>query len=283
MPSKKRSEDEQMSMFEEKAPAGITAPKDTAGNRPGRMVLVDVGDLAMNPAQPRTHVDEEELAELRASIADHGLLQPVVVKKSADGGYLLVAGQRRYLAARMAGLRKIPAIMTDGDPAEIALIENLQRSDLTPIQEGEAFRKLKIKEDYTLEQMSRIFHKSGVTISEAISLTRLPDEIKDACRGDASVPRRILVKIARMGDEARMLRAYRLYRSSGEKKEDIGREQSHQISRKTGIGTRYLASVVQKLSEFDAGTLQKKQRERAREEVEKIQAALDKIREKLLN
>jgi ParB family transcriptional regulator, chromosome partitioning protein len=283
MSPKKLSEDGQMSMFDEVAPVNTPAAEETVGNIQGKMFLVKINTLTMNPDQPRTHINDDELAELHASISRHGLLQPVVVKKNADGNFLLVAGQRRYLAARMAGLKKIPAIMTDGNPAEIALIENIQRSDLTPIQEGEAFEKLKINGAYTLEQMSTIFHKSRATISEAISLTRLPDEIKNACRGDASIPRRTLVKIARMTGEAEMLQTFRLYRMRGLKKEEIDPEQSNPNSGKTRIGTRYLTSVVQKLSEFDAGTLQKKQRERAMQEVEKIQAALDIIREKLAN
>jgi ParB family transcriptional regulator, chromosome partitioning protein len=94
--------------------------------------------LAPDPEQPRKFFDEQALAELQASIASHGVLQPVLVREGGEGMFIIVSGERRYQAAKNAGLETIPAILTDGEPAEISIIENLLRENLTAIEEAEA-------------------------------------------------------------------------------------------------------------------------------------------------
>ena len=164
--------------------------------------------LQISNVQPRKHIDQEDLEQLCKSIKKYGVLQPVIVQRITDGSYLLVAGQRRFLAAQKAGLKKIPVVFTDGNPAVIALIENLQRSNLTAIEEAEAFEFIKMENDYTLDEIGAIIGKSKSTVSEAISLTKLPDVIKDECRTNPAVAKSILVDIARLQTDERMIKAY---------------------------------------------------------------------------
>jgi ParB family transcriptional regulator, chromosome partitioning protein len=230
----------------------------------------------MNPDQPRNFIDEEQLSGLCESIKLHGIIQPVVVKKGSGKRYILVAGQRRYLAARMAGLEKLPAILTDGDPFEIAIIENLQRSDLTAIEEAAALSHLKELKGYTLEQMSKILGKAKPTISEIISLTRLPDEIQDRCREDASIPRSILVDIARKSSHADMIVAFEAYLKG------VGRKEIRKLLEKPTrpakrTETKFLTSFVKRIESFDVEKLGEKQRGQVKSELEKLHATIENL------
>jgi len=100
------------------------------------------------------------------------------MRQRADGGLLLVSGERRYQAAKLAGLRTIPAVFTDGEPTEISIVENLLRENLTAIEEAEAIDRLKARHNYLLSDLSAALGKSDSTLSEILSLTKLPDEIK---------------------------------------------------------------------------------------------------------
>ncbi len=137
-----------------------------------------------SPNQPRADFDESLLGELAASIAVHGVLQPVIVRNLADGGYQLIAGERRLRAARLAGLDTIPAIVrdaTDGtDSLELALIENLQRTDLNPIETALAYRELIDRFGLTHEAVARQVGKSRVAVSNALRLLDLADETRQA-------------------------------------------------------------------------------------------------------
>ena len=137
-----------------------------------------------NPNQPRTSFDETQLGELAASIAVHGVLQPIIVRALADGGYQLVAGERRLRAARLAGLATIPAVVRDGDDAgdslELALIENLQREDLNAIETALAYRELIDRFGLTHEAVARQVGKSRVAVSNALRLLDLAPETRQA-------------------------------------------------------------------------------------------------------
>ena len=122
-------------------------------------------------------------AELAASIAQHGILQPVIVKRDGDG-YLIMAGERRYRAAQLAGLSVIPALVRDDDPLEIAIIENLQREDLSPLEEAEGLGALIDQYGYTHEALAELIGKSRPYVSNTLALRRLPE------RHQARVPRR---------------------------------------------------------------------------------------------
>jgi len=137
-----------------------------------------------NPHQPRASFDETQLGELAASIAVHGILQPIVVRALADGGYQLVAGERRLRAARIAGLQTIPAIVRDAgdgeDSLELALIENIQREDLNPIETAVAYRELIDRFGLTHEAVARQVGKSRVAVSNALRLLDLAPDTRQA-------------------------------------------------------------------------------------------------------
>ena len=140
--------------------------------------------IGRNPSQPRAAFDEAQLGELAASIAVHGVLQPVVVRELADGSYELIAGERRLRAARMAGLERIPAIVRDmgdaGTSLELALIENLQREDLNAIETARAYRELIDRFGLTHEAVARQVGKSRVAVSNSLRLLELAPETRDA-------------------------------------------------------------------------------------------------------
>ncbi|HEY7464842.1 MAG TPA: ParB/RepB/Spo0J family partition protein [Candidatus Limnocylindria bacterium] len=144
---------------------------------------VPIDRVRRNPHQPRVAFNEEELAELAASIAAHGVIQPIVVRGSADGGYELVAGERRLRAARMAGLQMIPAVVRESEAnelLELALVENVQRADLNPIEEASAYRELIGEFGLTHEAVATRVGKSRVAISNALRLLDLAAETRQA-------------------------------------------------------------------------------------------------------
>jgi ParB family chromosome partitioning protein len=144
---------------------------------------ISVDRITRNPHQPRSRFDAEETAELAASIALHGVLQPIVVRASADGGYELIAGERRLRAARMAGLSHIPAVVREsagGELLELALVENGQRQDLNAIEEASAYRELIDRFNLSHEEVARKVGKSRVAVSNALRLLDLAAETREA-------------------------------------------------------------------------------------------------------
>lgn len=140
-----------------------------------------IASIVRNPDQPRKSFDETQLSELSDSIKQNGVLQPILVRKKGDK-YEIVAGERRYQASKLAGLKEIPAIIRDIDDAEVfqlALIENLQRSDLTPIEEARGYRQLLDTKGLTQEGLAKILSKSRSTIANTLRLMDLPQEVQD--------------------------------------------------------------------------------------------------------
>jgi len=136
------------------------------------------------------------------------VLQPIIVKL-ADDGYLIMAGERRYRAAKAAGLSVIPAIVRDDDPNEIALIENLQREDLTALEEAEGLGAMVARYGYTHQALAQLLHKSRPYVSNTLVLTRLPAEVKAELHRYPSISREILMTIARQESEVEMLKLWR--------------------------------------------------------------------------
>ena len=145
------------------------------------IVELNLDELRSNPYQPRVVFDEKALEELSASIKEHGVFQPIIVKKSIHG-YEIIAGERRVKASRMAGKTTIPAIIREFDDSqmmEIALLENLQRENLNPIEEANAYVKIMDNRGLTQEEFSKIIGKSQSYINNTIGLLRLPNEVKN--------------------------------------------------------------------------------------------------------
>lgn len=144
-----------------------------------------ITDIEPNRSQPRSEFDEESLRELADSIAIHGVLQPLLVRPTADGGYQLVAGERRWRASRMAGLVEVPVIireMTDSEMMQIAMIENLQRENLTPLEEAFGYKRLMDEYHFTQEEISKTVGKSRPVIANALRLLNLPEEVLELLR-----------------------------------------------------------------------------------------------------
>jgi len=156
------------------------ATPPTGGGGPA-LLEIPVGDLSTNPNQPRLHFDEEALAELSASIAEIGVLQPLLVRALADGSYQIIAGERRWRAAQRAGLVTVPAVVKTTDDmssVEQALVENLHRQDLLPLEESAAYQQLIDDFGLTHDAVAKRVGKSRASISNALRLLTLPPSIQ---------------------------------------------------------------------------------------------------------
>src|SRR5438128_3122612 len=157
---------------------GALIPRATIGLRE-----VPVGDIRPNPWQPRSRFDEQDLAELAQSIREHGVLQPVLVSQQPDGSFQLITGERRWRAVQLAGLPTVPALVKEATPQaslELALVENIQRRDLNPLEEAHAFRQLLDEHGLTQEQLGQRIGKSRVAITNTLRLLHLAEPVREA-------------------------------------------------------------------------------------------------------
>ena len=156
--------------------------KKTASGGASGIQQVPINQIEPNPQQPRVKISETELKELAASIVEHGIIQPLIVSEGpASGKYILVAGERRWRAAQLAGLSMVPVIertVTERGQLEIALIENLQRTDLTPLEMAEAYRQLAEHFSLTHEQIAERVGKSRTSVTNTLRLLNLPDQVR---------------------------------------------------------------------------------------------------------
>lgn len=162
---------------------GLGALLDAGGvfSEESGIVELRINDIEPNKEQPRKHFKQEKLEALAESIKQHGVIQPIIVKKK-DDGYNIIAGERRWRSAKLAGLRYIPSIIMDissRETMEIALIENLQREDLNPIEEAEAYQKLMDEHGLTQEALSKVVGKSRAAIANSVRLLSLTDKIRE--------------------------------------------------------------------------------------------------------
>jgi len=179
----------------------LTQPNTTT--HVGRMIPID--KLDANPDQPRTEIGD--LTELTASIREKGVLEPLLVKPTMMGRWMIIAGERRWRSATAAGLTEVPCIEMDVDDsavAEIALIENMQRKDLTPWEEADGLRALCERFGYTHEDVARKVGKSRSTVTEALSIASIPDSIRQVCRESEITSKSLLLQIVRQPDDESM-------------------------------------------------------------------------------
>jgi ParB family chromosome partitioning protein len=169
------------------APVAAPAARDRDLSRPNEL---DIDRLAPNPRQPRQHIEETHLDELAQSIRSHGVIQPIVVRR-VDNRYEIVAGERRWRAAQRAGLLRVPVVVrdvTDDNLLEVALIENIQREDLNPIEEAQAYRRLTDELGLAQEQVAAAVGKDRATVANYMRLLRLPSELRaDLAAGTLSM------------------------------------------------------------------------------------------------
>jgi ParB family chromosome partitioning protein len=181
----------------------VEALAASAGEPIGRIVAIDL--LDPNPHQPRQVMGD--LSELMASVAAKGIIEPLIVRQRGSR-YQIIAGERRYHAAVQVGLREVPVIVREVDDVEvmeIALVENLQRKDLTAFEEAEALHQLAHKCGYTHEDMARKLGRSRTAVTESLSLNNMPPEVRNLCRLADINAKSTLLQIVRLSDPKKML------------------------------------------------------------------------------
>lgn len=165
----------------------------------GDYLEASLDKLTPDPDQPRKEFDKDKLEELSNSIKDKGVLQPLLIRFT-DNQFWIVAGERRYRAAKLAGLTSVPCIVTTGAPEEISIIENIQREDLKPIELAEALQSMMKKHKYTQAQLGKILGKKQSTISEILSINKLADKLKEEYR-HADISQRTFVEVVKEDPE----------------------------------------------------------------------------------
>ena len=181
----------------------VEALAASAGAPVGRMISIEL--LDPNPNQPRQVMGD--LSELMASVSEKGVIEPLIVRQRG-GRYQIIAGERRYHAAVQVGLSEVPVVIREVDDIEVmelALVENLQRKDLTAFEEAEALHQLAQKCDYTHEDMARKLGKSRTSITESLSLNHMPNEVRSLCRLADIASKSTLLQIVRQADPKKML------------------------------------------------------------------------------
>ena len=256
-------------------------PANFNNHQDGSFYHIDIDLIETDPKQPRKFFNPDSLAELSQSIKQKGVLQPVIIRKDADDKIYLVAGERRYRASKMAGLEKIPAILTKGNPMEIAIIENLQRENLKAIEEAEALNQMLIEYNYTQEQLALIIGKARTTITETLSLNKLPEEIKENCRRADNFPRRLLVEIAKQKTEEEKINLFKQVKENG-----LNSGQVRNITRKRISNKRQTpaAIVLEKtstlnncLAKLDLGSIEETEKFQLIASLEKLKTSIEKI------
>lgn len=160
----------------------LPATDSPAANKDGQVLAISIADIAPNPFQPRLQFDEAKLSELAESIKTHGILQPLIVTQKG-GKYEIIAGERRFQAAKLAGLQRVPVIVKTADDQqklELAIVENIQRHDLSPIEEAKSFRQLSDEFGLTQEEIAKKLGKNRSSVANKIRLLELPIEIQRA-------------------------------------------------------------------------------------------------------
>ena len=201
----------------------VEALSSSAGAPIGRIVPID--QIDPNPNQPRQVMGD--LSELMASIAEKGIIEPIIVRQRGSR-FQIIAGERRYQAAVQVGLREIPIVIRevdDNEIIEIALIENIQRKDLTAFEESEALNALAERCGYTHEDMARRLGKSRTSITESLALNHMPDEVKNLCRLADIHSKSLLLQIVRQGDTQKMVALIeKIAREGGTTREAVRKE-----------------------------------------------------------
>ena len=237
----------------------------------GQLYNIIIDDLHPDPSQPRKYMDPEALNELTASIKQHGILEPILFRQDTDGTLYIVAGERRIAAARNAYLESVPGIFVEGSHAEISLVENLLRQDLTAVEEAEALKRLMDEQKYTQEQLSRIIGKATSTISEILSINKLPQEIRDECRTDPTISKNILIEIAKGKQQRGMLSLYKKYKAkklSKEQKKRVAKSQSETV-------LTLMTDLTGKIGKLDVTQLADEEKESLRQALSALTQALE--------
>ncbi len=201
-----------------------------SGAAVGRMIPVD--KIRPNPEQPRKVLGD--LRELSDSIKQKGVLEPLLVRfVPREDCYFIISGERRYHAARAAGLRELPCIekiADDAETLELALVENLQRKDLTPFEEAEGLHRLAAQFDYTHDDIARKIGKARSSVTETLSLRNIPDPVRKRCLEKGIVSKSLLLQVARQPSEKKMLEAVQRISQGGLSRDEARRERREEAT-----------------------------------------------------
>ena len=218
-----------------------------------RVVELDLELITPNPDQPRKDFNEDRLRELADSIETHGLIQPITVKENGlEGGrYLLVAGERRYRAHKLLGKKTIAAIITQGNPDEIALIENIQREDLNALEAAEALQNMMGRYRYTQVELGKVIGKAVSTVNEYLRLNTLPPEIKAEFRTSENISRNALLEISKLPTREEQLALWEVAKQGGftvkkarlQKAETSGKPAQDPVTVSLQSGRRFLRGL----------------------------------------
>jgi ParB family chromosome partitioning protein len=254
---------------------------DELTRRSGRHIgsMLPLEFIEPNAQQPRTQLGNIE--ELAASVREKGVLEPILVRVIGPNRYQIISGERRYRAATMAGLDEIPAIELDVDDREqieIALIENIQRKDLTAFEEAEGFALLQQRFGYTHEKISQVIGKSRTTITETLLINDIPDRIRAMCREAGISNKSTLVQVARAGSEEAMEKLVRSI-GAGELSRDDLRKQtaSKPEPKKAGRPKNYVFALKDKSLPFTLNLAFKKPNVEKGEVIEAVRELLRRL------
>ena len=246
----------------------------------GGVYDIPIERVLPNPYQPRKYFDEKAMAELAESIKGNGVIQPIVLRQENNNELYLVAGERRLKAAQLAGLESIPAILTEGNPIEISLIENLQRENLKPVEEAEALEKMIKEFSYTQEQLAHVIGKARSTVTEILSLNKLPEPVKDECRR-ADISRRVLVEIVKQDTPEKMTALFEKAKTGNLTSEKVRKltRNTEDMKRRTpaGIAIEKTQTLYLTLSKLDTSTISDEERDQLTQELKYLRKALDDV------
>lgn len=226
-------------------------------------VTLRISEIEPNKSQPRKTFDNESLKQLADSIKEHGIIQPIIVRSTTDGSYIIIAGERRWRAAKMAGLSEVPVLirddLSDGQAAQIALIENLQRENLNPVEEALGYKVLLDEYSMTQEQLAKALGKARSSIANSLGLLSLPDEVKKLL-ADGKISSGHCKVLKSLKDEGNIITAARL-------------------AAKENMSVRELEGYVKSLEAAKAAERKKKQLKKKPAYYTEIEASLSDILE----
>jgi ParB family chromosome partitioning protein len=255
----------------------VEALTSSAGAPIGRLVPID--EIDPNPNQPRQVMGD--LSELMASIAEKGIIEPLIVRQRGSR-FQIVAGERRYQAAVQVGVREVPIVIRevdDNEIIEIALIENIQRKDLTPFEEAEALHSLASRCNYTHEDMARKLGKSRTSITESLSLNHMPDEVKNLCRLADISSKSLLLEIVRQGDPPKMVAMIeKISRDGGLTREAVRKEKVAAKPKAAGRPKHFVFSYKAPTKAFNLQLRFSKSKVERDEVIDALQAIIRELR-----
>jgi len=241
--------------------------------------MIPLDFIEPNAEQPRTNLGNIE--ELASSIREKGVLEPILVRTIGPNRYQIISGERRFRAATLAGLDEIPAIELDVDDKEtleIALIENIQRKDLTPFEEAEGLMILQQRFGYTHERISQVIGKSRTTVTETLLINDIPDRIRAMCREAGIANKSILVQVARAGSEDAMEQVVRAYAAGELSRDDLRKEtRAKPEPKKAGRPKNFVYAVKDKSLPFTLNLAFRKPNVEKREVIEAVRELLRRL------